>query len=1159
MLNQDLIKQFKHIKANTMTGVLQLQDDGRAIRFYFEDGSLLLLDFGVDKELMMANQFSAHHMIDDAMLQYAKTSYQDNQTPVAETLLKQQLVSQGEVDQVTRGMVEEILCHAFSNQHQTSWQNEADVDITSFDLNKTAVKIRIDIDMLLTMVQSRVQEREAVQQRLSDFNTIYSFTEDAPPDAQLNDMERNVLHFVDGRQSVKDIARSMRETAVNVGIYLCSLENQGFIRQGGIRQSTQLSVSQDSASAAADPFESAAQEQEPAAAATDRQDGADAGNFEVYSTTYTRQEQGSNVGSIILMLFVLVALVVGWLVWDGIQTAERMEERKTEMMARIIAGQWGQAEELLEDIYDEASGDQAERQRIDRLADEIRQGFIEKMDKIESLISEKDTSTVQKELEYFPASASVYTNLWTSELATRLATLQSEGEVLEEEIDSAATSYRQRVDNMLRSNNIELAMSEISEPTRGYSQAAWDFMTQRAKAAIERWRSETLDEVSVSGLEKSYKWKFLQLNNVKKAQPTERESAIIEQLETRLKEEQGELLKRLTDVPALLASGNYKGAEQLLVLLEENSMALPEEKRDQVAVLTQEKNALKEELTRSETVLRNNILAGQELEQLERARKNVNDHVNAYPAVHNRSYLQQLVATADLIIEAVKSGLLDDELAALEAVDLEQETIVGELLEQRIETLSIINKSATNKLDYIRKLAREGSIPEALVELRAFVNDPTNGRTVAYAEATELLKHLEEQQKENEILYAEFQKAILSDDVATVSSLLPKIKRKELPFVVSSVPSGASIFLNGEDTGEVTPKMYPPSSNAERADMVFELHKDGYRVTRITPFEVESSWRVRAIMQRKPVVELNLEESVNSNMAVINDELWLSSNKSIWRISKDGSTKSYELQNKASTIYGAPAQSTIDNAVYVPTLDRVIYKVTEEGDVITIPASSSSDRAVVHYVSPVMIDAELIVSVSAANGDVHALNESNAALQWKTEGPDRAAAPPVLVNDRLLVMYRNGQCKTLDVNNGDEIHTAAFGEPVLSAWAGDGIIFAYTPRHLISWNGEQISSEPLFKIIVNGGPGVIRTKDNRIRVPDAQGRFNEELGRITEDLTAQPLLWNGHAVCPVGNTMHIIGPRGFSIEAEKPMLAPVIFGELLVIASSDGQIRFLKQ
>ncbi len=43
MLNQDLIKQFKHIKDGTLTGVLQLQDEGRLIRFYFEEGSLLLL------------------------------------------------------------------------------------------------------------------------------------------------------------------------------------------------------------------------------------------------------------------------------------------------------------------------------------------------------------------------------------------------------------------------------------------------------------------------------------------------------------------------------------------------------------------------------------------------------------------------------------------------------------------------------------------------------------------------------------------------------------------------------------------------------------------------------------------------------------------------------------------------------------------------------------------------------------------------------------------------------------------------------------------------------------------------------------------------------------------------------------------------------------
>ncbi|NRA37156.1 MAG: hypothetical protein HRU15_03370, partial [Planctomycetes bacterium] len=352
MINQDLVKQFQHIKAGTLSGVLRLEYESNAIRFYFEEGSLLLLDFGQDKEIVMAGHFVELYKIDDAMAAYSKSQYTEKQIPIVETLLKQQLVHQNEVDQVTRYMVEDILCRVFGHTHSTTWQNAQDVDIASFDINKSTVKIRIDIDMLLKMVQSRIQEREHVQARIENWDVVYSIQEDAPADEQLNEMERNVLSFVDGRQSVKDIARGVRESNVNIGIYICSLETQGFIRKGGIKKSTRT-VAQPAAPVAASPVAaspatvtSVGAEVNVDSTAFDETDkeSEEKDNFEVYTGSHVRSQKKSAARPVVMAVILIAVISVAGLVWSNMQDQKRQEEQRDELRNLISSSSWKEAE-----------------------------------------------------------------------------------------------------------------------------------------------------------------------------------------------------------------------------------------------------------------------------------------------------------------------------------------------------------------------------------------------------------------------------------------------------------------------------------------------------------------------------------------------------------------------------------------------------------------------------------------------------------------------------------------------------------------------------------------------------------------------------------------------------------------------------------------------
>ena len=1171
MLNQDLIKQFKHIKENGLTGVLGLQDTDRVIRYYFEAGSLLLLDFGLDKEVVIADQFLKHYKIDDAMAQYAKTVYQDKQVAIAETLLKQQLVSQGEIDQVTRAMVEDILCYTFGSKLTTSWQNEADVDIESFDLNKSAVKIRIDIDMLLTMVQSRIQEREAVEQRISNWDTVYSNEEGAPPDSQLNEMERNVLHFVDGRASAKDIARSLRESNINVGIYLCSLENQGFIRKGGIRSSTRIAVSSvsDEQKPASNTSVAAPQPATQAASPVATQSAEpfddndeqteDKKNFEVYTASHVRNEQNSSLSTVVLVVVLLVTAGVGWLVYSRMQAEQLQEQRRSQISEQVSRSNWTEAERLLKESVELYRSDRVGLKKLRDNVGLIQDNISKDLDEILALIEVKDLKDAEDRLEKYPNSSQLtaLNELWSDSLGDQLRTCQAGLEALDEEIIGASTALAENVRVFLRTSNIQFAVDKLNNKPEAISDNGWALITDKARQVMRTWRDDLLSEVASSGDTKSSKWKFNVLANLKIANPTAAEQKKIEEIEAQLIAEQEKLLARLNDVPGLLAAGSYEEAQKLLVQLEDNSSALPESDVNKLIQYISQRNDLEQEIIAVADQAEAVLIGSLDPDAITQAVKSASNIESKYKALPVSARYQTIAKTFAMIEDSLSEATAEGQITALKTLDLDSEEQNMSLVTQRLERLEIMVKSAANRLETIRKQARDGSIDEAVVSLNSYINNQRFFHTVSMIEAKNLLSSLEERMAKNEEVYQEFEKAIVADDVEKVSKLLPQLEQKVLPFVISSVPTGAKIYLNGKDTGKTTPQLYPPATNAERAEMSFSIEKKGYHIAAVSPLSAESSWRIRAVLQRKPIAEAKLEESVSSAVSVIGDNVWISSNKSVWKIAQDGTSTAYELPAGVTTIYSPAVQAS--DAVYVASRDRVVIKIEADGKVSAIPVSVSSDSAVRHFVSPVMLDSELLILLDAGNGSVIAVNEVDQKIQWTVPHTDRAACSPVLINDKLLVLYSSGECKTIDVNNGDVLKTDSLGSIVLSAWIEGEKIVALADKHLMAWDGKSINREPLFKDIVNGGPGVIKTKDNRIRTSNNDGRFDVELGRLPEELTGQPLLWNGHAVCPVGNTMHIIGPRGFTIESSKPMLPPALLGDLLIVASSDGTVRFLKQ
>ena len=111
MLNQPLADAFRKTNAGRMTGAIKVTHGG-VLRFYFEEGELLLLDFCEDKELLLARQFRAYHKIGQGEMVVTQ-QWQTSQVRVGDYLSSQQLANAEEVAAVTRSLVEDALCDCF--------------------------------------------------------------------------------------------------------------------------------------------------------------------------------------------------------------------------------------------------------------------------------------------------------------------------------------------------------------------------------------------------------------------------------------------------------------------------------------------------------------------------------------------------------------------------------------------------------------------------------------------------------------------------------------------------------------------------------------------------------------------------------------------------------------------------------------------------------------------------------------------------------------------------------------------------------------------------------------------------------------------------------------------------------------------------------------
>ncbi|MBA3845771.1 MAG: hypothetical protein H0X45_03875, partial [Planctomycetes bacterium] len=248
MLNRDLVEQFQRIASEAKTGVLAVHFAANHLRFWFESGELQLLDLGENKEHLMARKFLDYHMIGPEIHRHVLDVCKKTGVSPVDILRRQSLVSDNEIEQIARTLVEDLLCASFGTKHHELKFDPA-ATAESFDLESSAVRLRIQTDVLLQMVEARASEEERVIQETGGWDAVFVLEEAAEGGDDLDDYEKTVLGYVDGRRKLEDIAKLLRTSSMHMARTLVSLAAKGYARRGAGLASSRRAANQRGGSA----------------------------------------------------------------------------------------------------------------------------------------------------------------------------------------------------------------------------------------------------------------------------------------------------------------------------------------------------------------------------------------------------------------------------------------------------------------------------------------------------------------------------------------------------------------------------------------------------------------------------------------------------------------------------------------------------------------------------------------------------------------------------------------------------------------------------------------------------------------------------------------------------------------------------------------------
>ena len=206
------------------TGILTVKNEKNEVKIFFRDGDIIYAT-GTKRENRLGYRLQADGLISREQLQECLAEVQKDKRALGKILIEKGFISFSDLEQVIRDQAEEIIYDLFI------WQ-KGDFEYKDARLNLELMVItRLNVLKIMLEASRRIDEMSVLRKLIPNENLIFSTSGQvqAQGEIKLNADEWQVLRWVDGARSVKQIIDEGGFDQFSTYKHLCALLSSGLI------------------------------------------------------------------------------------------------------------------------------------------------------------------------------------------------------------------------------------------------------------------------------------------------------------------------------------------------------------------------------------------------------------------------------------------------------------------------------------------------------------------------------------------------------------------------------------------------------------------------------------------------------------------------------------------------------------------------------------------------------------------------------------------------------------------------------------------------------------------------------------------------------------------------------------------------------------------
>ncbi len=1172
MLNAELVENFHSVFRQKKSGALSVTSDAANIRFLFQDGEVMAMDLGEDKEHLLADKLMEYHRLDGAQHALVFATREKVQGTVAEIVRNLHLCTESEVAQSTRSMVEDALCNLFSSSVRHI-QFQGGQGAETFNFERSAVRLRIGVEVLLKTVDQRVSEIQEVQKTVPSWDTVFAFAEGGEDAGALSDFEKHVLNFVDGQRSVEEIATACRDASLSLARTLHGLSKKGVVRKQAAatrapkqtsgpqrdpsagsgaqqiaapksaRQSGEMRLGAKSSGELRLAAKASGEHRLSARAETVDAPPAEAAPEEAPAPAAPAKPAGPPPNPRRRAMMVSMAvLAVGYGAYWGYnkyQLSADFAQTQESIESLCHNGNWNGAIKAIDAIREEYNAHQPSLlPRLDELSDTVSAMLHTEVLNIHALLESGQLDQASLRIEQLPEIDD------REELRETLSKTR-------EKVAAEAEKAEHDVDNFLNTGDVAgLSAFLASKKSNAAIFAA-------AVSERDLWRNHQIMEAGSSAATLAERVRLIGIVrsvSSPEAPLSSEQAGNVAKIEAEIKRIQSTLVAQVARLQAIAEKGDYESA-----LIQSANLGISGATRGnpELALKYREFQTVCEQMRARflsmRTVAEQAVSMGAPPERLSELASADRAMLVKYPDESRFSDDDAYVNALQEIADCLALPIDQQAIALQQIMDPEKmDSAMLAALKKRVANSTANQSEADAMLDSARQHAKDADYAQAEHVYEAIIARKEWDATPQHKAAVEELAQCKSAQAKFQSGKTNLALEIAQGHFDRATQIARDIGLRYLPLVIDSQPGAAQVYQGDKLLGKTPLVLEIPA--ADRVDFAIQLRQDGYIAKDLVGANAGGGWHLYAALERIAAVNADIGQTVTSHPVVIGGKVWVSNRFGAFSIGPDGGIESTVYQGVAGAMpLNEPVYARITespNGMYVPTREKVAILLGKSSE--REPLGAPTDFSIGVFESPDVIDSRFLLCCGNDTA-LHGLVEARPSQHWDSTTGAPFVCGPVVVGEDAFTVRADGTLTSTRAYDGQVVSHGQLGGKVISAWRIDGGLAGYTSDEYWTWDGKEIAVAPLPEACQIGTYGAVVGINGRSWVRN--GSKWSEVGRVDGVPTGDPVAWGGTAVVPVGQTMVILGPGGYATTASADFLPPVVLKDRLLLISQDGKVR----